>query len=63
MNHKPMPTHKVSSRDVLFLVPCVNGTVAVHERLRQPFRQSEAALVRGLYITLYSICVALCHQL
>jgi hypothetical protein len=42
---------------------CDNGTVAVQERLREPLRQCEAALVRGWYITRYSICVWWCHQL
>jgi hypothetical protein len=42
---------------------CVDGTVAVHERLREPLRQSEAAVVRGWYITRYSICVAWRHLL
>jgi hypothetical protein len=36
---------------------CVNGSVAVHELLRELLRQSEAALVRGWYIPRYSICV------
>jgi hypothetical protein len=36
---------------------CVNGTVAVHERLREPLRQIKAALVRGWDITRHSICV------
>jgi hypothetical protein len=36
----------------------VNGTAAVDEWLQEPLRQSETALVRGRYITRYSIRVA-----
>jgi hypothetical protein len=39
------------NRYAWFTLHCVHKTVAVHERLREPLRQSKAARVRGWYNT------------